>query len=358
MTTLARLVALSALALVLLPDSANAYVYWSDPFANTIGRANLDGNRAKPSFITGASSPRGIAVDASHLYWANQSTGTIGRADLDGSNVNQDFITGASGPRGIAVDSGHIYWSNGPGAIGRADLDGSNVDQDFIIYEGGIHSPPASRLAIATSTGRTWAASSAVPTSTAPTWTSSSCRGSSEDVAVDANHIYWSGSGTPTIGRADLDGDNVDSDFIDGASAGGLAVDSHHLYWANSAGTLGRVDLDGLNANASFLAGLDNPYGLAVDALVPPPRPRLSLQKARRLADKTARYTCDLANHQSDDAKCVRNGADRCERDTTRRVVCRIWHHVIFKRFDVRATCVMPIEIVLKRDESDPNLAA
>jgi hypothetical protein len=39
------------------------------------------------------------------VYWANFGTGTIGRADLDGSGANQAFITGASSPLGVAVDA-------------------------------------------------------------------------------------------------------------------------------------------------------------------------------------------------------------------------------------------------------------
>ena len=37
------------------------------------------------------------------IYWTS-STGSIGRAGIDGSNPNRDFITGASTPFGVAVD--------------------------------------------------------------------------------------------------------------------------------------------------------------------------------------------------------------------------------------------------------------
>ena len=63
---------------------------------NTIGRANLDGTGVNQNFITGASDPNGVAVDANHVYWANYVTNAIGRANLDGTGVNQSFITGAS----------------------------------------------------------------------------------------------------------------------------------------------------------------------------------------------------------------------------------------------------------------------
>jgi hypothetical protein len=60
------------------------------------------------SFITGASNPAGVAVDSGHIYWANHGADTIGRADLDGNpaSVNQSFISGPSFPTGVAVDSG------------------------------------------------------------------------------------------------------------------------------------------------------------------------------------------------------------------------------------------------------------
>src|SRR5882724_12762668 len=53
----------------------------------------------------------GAAVAVRHIYWASDP-GTISRADLDGSNVNQSFITGVSTPFGVAVDAEHIYWTD------------------------------------------------------------------------------------------------------------------------------------------------------------------------------------------------------------------------------------------------------
>ena len=35
-----------------------------------------------------------------------------------------------------------------------------------------------------------------------------------EGVAVDANHIYWASAGTAAIARADLDGSDVDLNFM------------------------------------------------------------------------------------------------------------------------------------------------
>ncbi len=77
--------------------------YWVNFNGNRIGQAELDGQFANQSFITGTNGPAGVAVDGSHVYWSNLDGDAIGRADLDGENVNQSFITGADHPTGMAV---------------------------------------------------------------------------------------------------------------------------------------------------------------------------------------------------------------------------------------------------------------
>jgi virginiamycin B lyase len=85
------------------------HVYWANRTNGTIGRADIGGQNADQSFITGADGPTGVAVDSGHIYWNNLNGGAIGRADLDGQNANQSFITGGTFPEGVAVDAGHVY---------------------------------------------------------------------------------------------------------------------------------------------------------------------------------------------------------------------------------------------------------
>jgi sugar lactone lactonase YvrE len=82
-------------------------------------------------------------------------------------------------------------------------------------------------------------------------------------------HVYWSAANAVTIGRADLDGQNANQNFIASGPADGLAVDSGHVYWADhNNGTIGRADLDAngnvTGVNQSFIAGASNPFGVAV----------------------------------------------------------------------------------------------
>jgi hypothetical protein len=98
-------------------------------------------------------------------------------------------------------------------------------------------------------------------------------------VAVDGSHIYWSNLYEigqfqyGAIGRANLDGTNVNRTFIPDSGGGGLAVDGSYIYWSNfyetanevEYGTIGRANLDGSDVNQSFITGLEPIGGVAVD---------------------------------------------------------------------------------------------
>ena len=205
------------------------YIYWADTGNGTIGRANLDGSNPDQSFITtGATDPSGVAVDGQHIYWGNFVSNAIGRANLDGSSPDESFITGAPGPTAVAVDGQHVYWANfGSNAIGRANLDGSSPDQSFIT---GLHAPSG--------------------------------------VAVDGQHVYWPNSVDNSIGIANLDGTNPETVIFNQARPFGVAVDSQHLYWGNlNDATIGRDNINPIGfPSSSFITGA-GATGVAVDAL-------------------------------------------------------------------------------------------
>jgi hypothetical protein len=79
-----------------------SHIYWSSA-TWTIGRADLSGANVIHSLISTASTPVGLAVDASHIYWTNMQRNSIGRSDHGGWSPNQDFITGATTPLGVVV---------------------------------------------------------------------------------------------------------------------------------------------------------------------------------------------------------------------------------------------------------------
>src|SRR5215207_5951063 len=85
--------------------------------------------------------------------------------------------------------------------------------------------------------------------------------------AMAGAFVYWANHGEATIGRANLDGTGVRSNFITGANGPvGIAVDGQHIYWANSnTNAIGRANLDGTEVVHNFITGASFPTGMAVD---------------------------------------------------------------------------------------------
>jgi sugar lactone lactonase YvrE len=246
-------------------------VYWTNPKAGTIGRANLDGSGTpEPNFVTGAGTPRYIAVDSVYLYWTNTADGvaghgTIGRAKLDGSAAPEpNFITGADNPQGIVVNATHIFWANssltfsGRAIIRANKIDGSgakpfgkNFKNEPIEWHSGQdgHQNALAGLAI-----------------------------DDTYLYVAANTIIGdndSGTDTGCITKLDLASEVFAFNMActgeeDGFRAGklyGIAVDASHVYWANARkGAIGRQALDGTDKNTSFVPNASQPQGLAIDA--------------------------------------------------------------------------------------------
>ncbi len=82
----------------------------------------------------------------------------------------------------------------------------------------------------------------------------------------------WANARGNAIGRANLDGTNVNEHFIAGADqTQAVAVDSDHVYWADStccgrATSIGRGNLDGTGVNESRITDPNLPFGMAVDS--------------------------------------------------------------------------------------------
>lgn len=266
------------------------YVYWADPSLGSIGREKLDGDPVsfEPTFIpigggeceteadpekkpgvfekvTVPSTPRYVAVDSEYIYWTNTGRratngepldggGTIGRAKLDGTSVEPALVCGedkaepgkkrVSNPQGIAVNGSHIYWANAAEeipyrSIARAEVDGSSV-------EGGFFPVVSASRPFGVALSPTHFYFSAVENVGENSYIiRAPLEGGAQElrflgdktvrgVAVDAAHVYWAAQGEHAIGRADLDLENQNKEFITGieGTLNGLAVTPAHLYWS------------------------------------------------------------------------------------------------------------------------------
>ncbi len=106
------------------------------------------------------------------------------------------------------------------------------------------------------------------------------------EVEVSPTHIFWIDPVLETIGRANIDGTGIDKEFIKAEftdNPQGLTVDANFIYWTNAGadiageggGSIGRAEIDGENPNEDFIPGVDpidsdvlvsQPRGIAVDA--------------------------------------------------------------------------------------------
>jgi hypothetical protein len=262
--------------------SAQAYVYWGDPSAGTIGRANNDGTDATDAFIKTGGSPAAIAVNSSSIFWADESSGTIGRANIDGSDVEPNFITGIKEPHGVAVNSAGIFWSSLNGnAIGRANLNGTGKNLGLVT---GIGSP----CSIAIDSGHIYWGSieniGRAPLaggSHESEWVHLSATFVPCAIAVNSANVFvgntgFLGGGGKEIGRVGITGAGLDESIIgETEDPCGMTINGTKLYWANEAdGTIGVANTDATDVNEELVhTGASKICGVAVDSLSSPLTP-------------------------------------------------------------------------------------
>ena len=200
-------------------------IYWTDMSAGDIQRANLDGSNVEVILEGGIRGPESIALDVTvgKMYWTdwNGDTGKIQRSDLDGSN-SETLVVGLSRPGEIALDlvAGKMYYTDASftslrfsdnffsARIMRADLDGSNAETVLSIME-------------------------LVDDVSFPFW---DILPPYQDIALDlrAGKMYWAGGNG--IGRANLDGSDVETMLYEGFKIRGpesitLDVVAGKMYW-------------------------------------------------------------------------------------------------------------------------------
>lgn len=230
-------------------DVAGGKIYWTDAGSNPrIQRANLDGT-AVEDLVTGLGIPFGIALDLTHgkLYWTDALAGKVQRANLDGSSVEDVVVSGVS-LRGLAVDeiAGQIYWTDfGTDSIHRANLDGS-FSQDLIV--GGDRGKEPEAIALDLNAGKMyWVARRCVPVPFCLGW--------------------------PMIHRANLDGSNPETviDSLGQASmnsAQAVAIDAtgQKIYWTNRRfDDVRRMDFDGTGIENLVTNEFGSLQGIALD---------------------------------------------------------------------------------------------
>ena len=120
-------------------------MYWTNPGAGKIQRANLSGSNVEDLVTSGLSSPTGLALDVAggKIYWTDRGTDRIQRANLSGSGVEDLVTSGLNTPSGLALDvaGGKMYWADtGTNKVQRANLNGSGIE-DLLTSSDGLDDP-------------------------------------------------------------------------------------------------------------------------------------------------------------------------------------------------------------------------
>ena len=268
--------------------STLSHMYWTDPDAGIIYRANLDGSNAEPFITRSNEALFGLALDVAggQIYWTaltftfTASEGGIYRANLDGSNV-ETLITGELLPFSLALDvaGGQIYWTGidpeaEEGGIYRANLDGSNVET--LIAEQNV----PNSLALDVAGGQIYWTGIDPEAEEGGIYRANLDGSNVETLIAEPEHsipfslaldvagrqIYWTAwtaidpegfAEEGIICRANLDGSNVETLIAEHSIPGFLALDAAggQIYWTATEGVY-RANLDGSNVE-TLITGME-----------------------------------------------------------------------------------------------------
>ena len=262
-------------------EASQTYIYVTDANNSTVTKYDLTGSPVGTQpFISGLSSPYGIAIDPSFIYVVNNGNNTtVGKYNLfDGTTVNSTLISneGLNYPEGIAIDGTYIYVTNTiSNTVTKYDLTGTQVlnnGQAFI--SSGLNTPVG--IAVGgnyiyvtnRSNGNVGQYNLANGTTVNATLISSGLSNPT-GIAIDATYIYVTNNSNNTVNRYLLDGTPDGTPFISGLNSPiGIALDGTYIYVSNAGNrTVNRYLLDGtLVSPTPFISGLSNPQGIAVNA--------------------------------------------------------------------------------------------
>jgi hypothetical protein len=236
----------------------------------------------------------GAGTASAAIFWVNTDNNSIGVAGLGSKHatkVNQQLVRGLGLAEGVATGpNDDIYWSDSSNnRISRAHLyydkrrrlhvrvtrnfiTGADNPQGVAVYGGYIYwvnNDYAGSIGRALLNG----------TDVNQNFVANESASGGNDInyatgiAVTPQYIYWADSNQNSIARASTaTGDDVQQ-FITDLTLGGMssdprgvAVSGPYIYWANDLdnGSIGRANLDGSDVNDDFIAGALGPCMVAV----------------------------------------------------------------------------------------------
>jgi len=246
----------------------------------TISEFDSSGGLINSSFISGLSSPVGIAFDSSgNIYVANSGAGAIAKFDSSGGLINSTFISGLSSPNSLTFDgSGNVYVANsGANTILEYNSSGtfiktfaSGVNAWDLTFNGSGH-------LYVSSYGGNSISEFASDGSTIRTLTASLNNPAGLALDNSGNLYAANDGGGNSISEFAPDGSLITADFTSGALSGsagitGLAFDGSGKFYLTSYSGNQVLTFDSSGAPQTPLSGgMNAPVYVAITRAVPEP---------------------------------------------------------------------------------------
>jgi len=273
------LVTLIVTFLLVLGAHTPAQIFVVNAGSGTIGKYSLAGAAENTSFISGLSSPTGIAVAGGFIYVA-QENGAVRKYTTGGALVNANLITGLYLPWGLAVSGSDLYVANAGGpnsTVSKYTTSGTLLNASLIT---GLDNPTGLALSGNNLYVSEWSAGVVGKYTTSGATVNASFAGGFTypgGVAVDDSGFVYISSLYGGVRKYSSAGALINGSLIANAynSGIGLAYDGQgNLLVANNFGgaganIIGKYTTTGTVVDADFITSLNNPVAIAV--LVPEP---------------------------------------------------------------------------------------
>ncbi len=225
-------------------------------------------------------SPSGIVLGSGSVVWADGNVGGIGSVPIDGGQPSLLATLGGPGPYEVALAGEQLYWAHLAGgvqsmavgggavttypasvALGGSEDDGIAVDELYV-YWNDLLQKTVNKM----------------PLGGGPVTVLASNQGYLVGIATDGHFVYWASttglytdSETGSISRVSRDGGVVELLASQATETLNLGLDGSYVYWTASghtagSGSLSKVPIDGSQPPNVLIAGLDFPFGIAVDS--------------------------------------------------------------------------------------------
>jgi len=276
---IAAVVTLAVAFFLSVGTNAPAQIFVVNMGDGTVGKYSLSGAVENTTFISGLSSPTGIAVADNFIYVA-QENGIVRKYTANGALVNANLITGLYLPWGLAVSGSDLYVANAGGpdsTVSKYTTSGTLQNTSLI---SGLDNPTGLALSGNNLYVSEWTAGVVGKYTTSGATVNISFAGGfvyPGGVAVDDSGFVYISSLNGGVRKYTSAGALVSGSLIANSynSGIGLAYDGQgNLLVANNFGgeggnIIGKYTTTGAVVDADFITGLNNPVAIAV--LVPEP---------------------------------------------------------------------------------------